>query len=32
MNKTLRKAIMRRSALKNRYYRDRSPESESEEL
>ena len=28
MSKTLRKAIMRRSALKNRYYRDRLPESE----
>ena len=28
MSKALRKAIMRRSALKNRYYRDRLPESE----
>ena len=28
MTKTLRKAIMRRSALQNRYYRDKLPESE----
>ena len=28
MTKTLRKAIMRRSALQNRFYRDRSPETE----
>ena len=27
MSKTLRKAIMRRSALQNKYYRDRSPET-----